>query len=217
MRLLSPPTLALALFLGAGPVVAQAQQTMTFEDPGSVTDYGYYIGTYGMTWQSAPGGPQMIDIWCLDFNHRVSLGQTYSAYFTPLSSGDMSLTRFGGAMKTQYAMAAWLTMQFSATPTVNWGGIQAAMWYVMDPTAAVGAQAAADAQSWITLAETGIQQPGFSLSQFTIISDVNSSTGSVQEFITRDVSVTPEPAMVVMLATGLLCLFVVYRRRRQVA
>jgi hypothetical protein len=177
--------------------------------------------------QFLSGGPTtaQIDVFCVDFFHRVGAGNEWDAWFSPLS-GDLSKTygmRFRGwdqsIAESRYRAAAWLATQFGspvggydATEKANWPDLQAAIWSLMGqdaggtsafPLALDGTQ-----QGWLNTALVAGNQASFvaQSSEWTVISDVNAtaSTGK-QEFITQH-SVVPEPENVILLVTGLLAI-----------
>jgi hypothetical protein len=153
---LSGVALMLALLVGtAVPVAAQAptsgqfkfisgspyspQPTITV--PGSGT---FYTSIYQGQFLSGAPTTGYVDIYCVDFFHEVHNGQTWDAWFTPLSSTDFSHT-YGVAVRgwdsdiahQRYNAAAWLATQFpisAATKATSWPMYQAAIWSLMGQT-----------------------------------------------------------------------------------
>lgn len=206
--------IASSLVFAAATVDAQAtiKFQSTLPNP-RVTAYGYYVGPFWGTVTSDPTRP-VIDLYCVDVLNQITWGQTFRAKYSNLASGNLSQTRHGNAKVDQYRQAAYLASQFNA-PGVNtnqWGGIQAAMWNLLNPgyphggrNANIGTTEAywlAQASSWYS---SGAAQT-FDFSKWTIVTDVNAagvrSGAGVQEFLTT--GVTPEPETWVLMGTGVI-------------
>lgn len=199
-------TAALAAVL-ATPVAAQQQQTFQFTSPGSVTGFGFYVGPYQGQILSMPGQPT-IDLYCVDFLHRISVGQVWEAYMSPLS-GDLSYTRGGNGAYGLYLKAAWLTQQYARVPTSEYKNIQAAIWNLFAPTA----PDPLNGNYWLNLANQ--HYSSLNPNYFYVVTAVNKNDpSSAQEFLTY---VTPEPETYALLAFGLMTLSFVYVRRRRQA
>jgi hypothetical protein len=197
---------ALAAF--AAPARAQNVQFETHAPNPAVTAYGYYVGPF--TGNLLGTTPKVIDLFCIDVMNEVHFGETWTATFSNLG-GDLSNTRHGNTALDTYKKAAWLTTQYALNPTSQWGGIQAAAWALFNPGVVNGGAAQ---NTWLAAANAQ-DLSDFDLSGFTIVTDVRSAglnVGGVQEFITT--SVTPEPASLVLVATGLLSIVGVTARRR---
>ena len=192
----------------AVPVSAQTQQTFRFTSAGNVTGFGYYVGPYQGQVLSMPGQPT-IDLYCVDFLHRISVGQEWTAWVSPLD-GNLSYTRGGTGAAGLYQRAAWLTQQYYQQPQSEWKHIQAAMWGLFTSTAPTST----GSSNWIGLANQNytVINPKY----VQVITATNkSASNSAQEFITYS---TPEPETYAMLGTGLLVLgFLFVRRRRHAA
>jgi hypothetical protein len=175
--------------------------------------------------QASNGFGPAVDILCVDFLHT-ALTTTYPAYFTNLAFDGLTKTR--STSRSDYQRAAWLSTQMETLPFTNAGKqerveIHAAIWQILSgkPTYAKanvtgGSYTGSDTRiaSWVTLANANYSR--VNLSQFTVVTaacvDSRSHAGSGftvadncgQEFLVRDTTVTPEPATMLMLATGLI-------------
>jgi hypothetical protein len=209
--------LAASLVLAAGAAEAQPRNgTLQFQPTRpspAVTAYGYYVGPFWGTVTSDPTRPK-IDLYCVDVLNSISWGHNWSANFTNLGSGDLSLTRHGNAKLAQYQQAAYLASLFntSGVTTTQWGGIQTAMWNLLNPGNPNGGTSTTNNTQeayWLAQASTWYATGGannFDFSKWTIVTDVN-ATGVVsgrgtQEFLTT--GITPEPETWVLMGTGVL-------------
>jgi hypothetical protein len=164
-----------------------------------------------------------VDIYCIDFKHTAQ--SSYQAYFTQLGGGNASLTKTRSNNENLYLKAAWLIQKMDATPITNKdqrADIHAAIWYLMsgDPVAVqhqVGTSlvyTSTGLNSWITQANTNWNDGSVTANQWSVVTDKcvttagNNGAGHsavdtcAQEFLTRNV--TPEPATLILLGTGLL-------------
>jgi hypothetical protein len=208
--------LAGAMLLAASTVSAQTQVKMT--GAGNTVKFGVYVGPYMGQLGSAPGAAT-VDLYCVDFLNHSHVGQVWTAHQTNLGFGapDLSHTRYGGVTDalTRYREAAWLTTQFASTPATQWGDIHATIWHLMSP----GAPNYTPSSTWLAAAQnfylTNTNDRFWD--KFQILSDVNMSprglngirSGGVQEFIV----VTPEPATILLLGTGLAGILLVGYKR----
>lgn len=222
--------LALALSLGvAAP--ASAATPFKFLNGGTVTAFGYYVGKYNG--QQGSPTPTNVILNCVDFFHHVTNGQTWMANLTSLGAGATvgpNVTRVNNL--NAYRAAAWLTTQYTGKTNAQIGDIQASIWQLLDPNGATNPNPPSPStNAWKTAANnyvasdsTGATAGGFG--NFWIVSDVNSfvngrdNANSVQEFIIYDDTfsenvVTPEPASMMLMATGLAGVAAFRIRRRK--
>ena len=209
--------LGIALF--AAPARADdpgANQTRTvkFTDPGHVTAFGYYVGTYRGVLVSEPGTPTL-DLYCVDFLHHVSVGQQWTANFSNLA-GDLTDTRYGNVMRSRYEMAAWLTTQYPGQSSVTTGNIQGTVWNLFSNTGL----SLSDGGFWLAEAQDHYLTDGLDYSKFNVVTDVNKrDPRSAQEFLTTTTvtpppTVTPEPATLILLGSGMLGVMLVGWKRQ---
>ncbi len=174
-----------------------------------------------------------VDIFCVDFTHEANTG-SYNAWFTKLND---PLTHTRSSVMKDYLKAAWLVQKMDATPVSNQSqraDLHAAIWYMMSGEPAgvyhSGSYTSAGFMSWIAMATQDYNDGSVNASQWTVVTDQCVSTighngagfGSSaadncsQEFLTRNV--TPEPATLILLGTGLAAtLMLTGVLRRQIA
>lgn len=229
MRLLRSALLTLAFAAVASPALAQ-QETLKFTNSGSVTWNGVYVGPYQAQVTSAPGQPT-IDIFCVDYAHEVSNGQTWNATFSNVM-GDLSDTRLGAVLpeaqaRAMYQQAAWLTNLYQYADGQQTKVIQTAIWQIMTPSFAGSVTASIGGFSFTTenlvdIAQTNYDKTlswgGHTLdvdySRYAVVTDVNFKAGGTQEFLTT-FTPTPEPSTWLLMATGLASVGLFARRRKQ--
>lgn len=161
-----------------------------------------YLHSSGVVQSGQFVGPATIEIndvefeaVCYDFFRHVSVGQTWEATITPVSSLMIGDGLFGDPFK--YKQVARLADEFNNQSQVVWGKIQFAIWNIMSP----GAPDVAGQNGWMTSSSNAVTNnvPPFDYSNWYIVEDVQ---GRVQSFIIYDKTVTdtPEPST---LLTGL--------------
>ena len=180
----------------------------------AVTAYGYYVGPFTGTVLSDPTRASL-NLFCVDVLNHINFGQVWTGVFTRLSSNDFSATRHGIAKVTQYQKAAYLASMYRApgTRTTQWGGIQTAIWNLLNPGLPNGGTNPAVNSSeayWLNQADSWYNNGGarsFDFSRWSIVTDSRAagrvSGVGAQEFITDTVA-TPEPETWILFGTGAL-------------
>jgi PEP-CTERM motif/Thioester domain len=236
MRKLIALSAAVALY--ALPTAATAQLTVTGNV--SATPVIASVGTTAIaaTFNGAPGstmvgpfqmtfggifGSAIHDIVCVDLNNTFYNGQSYSANLTLLSSTDGALTTrtrqgmyYGNDFTSHYVYLkmAWLAEHLYTQPNAEWSGIQGAIWHISTGWNPFGGDTNPNVQHWLDLVYAA-DLSTVNQNSWAVVTDVNvtGAEGGVQEFLVRT-NVVPEPSTYLMLATGLLGVALIARRRR---
>lgn len=208
------------------------QQSFTFQTYGSgglpANQYHGSFGSGGNIGLTGESAGSMFQVWCVDPLQYVYSGQTYTnAWITPLNTAALNFGHTldevaqgpwyapsslhpgvtGAAAETEYQKAAYLGLQMD----LNTGGFgadayQEAIWTVMGYTGYGDGG----------VSQTIINNMGANWNSI-VLADWGVITGGpdVQEFIYYHASVTPEPATMSLLATGLIGMAGASLRRRK--
>ena len=160
---------------------------------------------------------------CVDFFHHVYAGEAWDANLTSLANGIGIGSATRSSNITLYKEAAYLTNQYSAAG-VNSNdvrNIQITIWDLFNNTNLGFYTGGTHSGSyWLNLAQQNYGS--LNLNGWYVVTDVNkNASGSVQEFLMYNPNVvttsTPEPATIVLMATGFVGIAGVARRRKKTA
>jgi hypothetical protein len=174
--------------------------------------YGVQVGPY-LAQFTTPLSPQF-SIYCVDYTHFAKDGWVN---VTGLGSGnDLGNTRLGlSALEdntgdyVRYRQAAYLATLFDtgSQPTSEWGKIHAAIWSLTS-----GVTPGGNTGDYLTA--TWAAPTTFTTDGWYVLTPTNpGSSTSGQEFLMRTRVSVPEPAGLLLIATGLLMLGMVSRKR----
>lgn len=147
---------------------------------------------------------------CNDYYHDGTPGDKWLANLTNLGTGDLSNVRFAASGLIAYEEAGWILLQTRVTAPDQWPDMNFAVWHIFNPTVPIDTLA----QSWINLAEHEAQKRfenvDLDLVMIATPVDKNAPPTGDQEFM---YIITPEPASLVLLASGAMGMAGVLRRK----
>jgi hypothetical protein len=199
--------------VGVGPGIAGGPNS-----GGGAYVYPYYF--------SIDGAAATVPLICDDYIHDVSIGESWQATVTPLTSYAGALTPLAstGLTKQQaYEETAFLFSNLSGTPTQSDAvALNFAIWGLFSNAALTSSTyGSSGAAGWKTQADAAIspESPTFlaSLSNYVVYTPISGTQprdyGLPQEYIGFAPSSVPEPASLVMLGTGMMGLAGFVKRR----
>ncbi len=252
--------------LAAAPLTAQTQDDFKFLGlhAGAPNIDGAYIGPYLGSFDGTPGPTSNgvfanpFDVWCVDYAHHITFGDTYDVWITPMDGSDYSHTRLGSAFAPEYRWTAYFAglMDWDQVGHTADGArdakLQDLMWVLMGSTTPTLQSSGQSRSQFLTgfagttLGTTlglntlaGIHTDWYDYtpsgtyavySDWSIITcdpghNANGAPNAVnscpyQEFIYMDGSgtpsdITPEPATMTLLATGLIGMAAARKKRRR--
>lgn len=190
--------------------------TLRLVSVGPANDGHYYVYPYTV---SIDGSSTLTMLMCDDFSDEVKVGQTWVANVSTINDLDGFLTPYpapGGTAAQQdvakllaYKKAAWLFGQLGSVPSQNTAiGINYAVWGLFSGAAfnSTYNNPLYNAAGWRSLADATVPSlPDSYFDDFRIYTPVNAApgaSGTPQEFVGE--VLVPEPATLVLLASGLL-------------
>ena len=139
-----------------------------------------------------------VDIFCVDLYNNIGIGDQYAANFTNLSGPGVGVATRARTL-TQYLEAAYLAQKIELGANKNL--YTGAIWNIMSGSP-VTYSVAGDIQ--LVVADAVANYGSVNANQWVVVTDVNAAGNNnrgKQEFITH---VTPEPATLLLLGTGLM-------------
>ena len=193
--------------------IPDAQEYLNFMSGSGVNGgYGVQVGPY-LAQFTTPLSPAF-SIYCVDYTHYAKDGWVNVSSLA--SSATLGNTRLGlnGAESLtgdylRYRQAAYLATLFDTggQPTSEWGKIHAAIWTLTSGVTPGGNTGAYLTSAWAAPST-------FSTAGWYVLTPTNPSySSSGQEFLMRTRVSVPEPAGILLMATGLLMLAMVSRKR----
>ncbi len=233
-RMTSAIATATVLMVAPSLTAAQTTHYYDFQGGSGVSFNGVQVGTY----KGALDGGATINTWCTDFYNYAGDAWVYK---TNLETDPLSKTRWGGLTNqpSRYKMAGYLTSLFQAGNHGDWGYIHYAIWQLinsnplaLNPKAGLTAAQQSQIDGYKAMALSNFGK--YSYQNMSVLTDQRVTTSSgcpniqgrrscgIQEQLIGNITlipptvVTPEPATIGRLATGLVSLSLAgFRRRRK--
>jgi hypothetical protein len=220
--------LGLALVLASGGAALASTVEVTLTGAGGVVsnDHSVYVGPYQLSLQvigpDGLGPPIPINAPCDDYSDEIWVGESWQASEIPLA--DYGSALFGGQTDAQqkYWAAAYLTFLFNSPGGYSENDISFAIWGLFDPAAlsssddgGVAGNLASNALNLASIQNDNLNDfPGWEI--LTPLDGTQTQGGQPQEFIIPggNPSLTPEPATLALLGSGLLAVGLAWRRKR---
>lgn len=214
----------LLLLLGALGTLEAASVSIEIASPGNIyasqefaTDRGFYVGPYTLV----VNGETTLGL-CVDFYHQSGVGQSWSAFQTPVTSGVLNNTyvyqenagnpNVNAVALQTYEEEIYLYRQIvGALLPADRIAIQEAAWSITDSSFDISNNR--EAQVWAAAAKDAANYLRVDLTGLVIYSDVRGINGGEQEFIADPINPVPEPPALGIFAS-LLGLAFIKRRRR---
>lgn len=213
LALFSVASVAKANTVGMQFIGASGNTILNISDPTAGYTYANALIDPYTAYINGSSTPTLI--WCVDPDHSVSPGQTWTANVSYLG-GNLSNTYQGSGGATVYGAMAWLITQMqAATTSTQRQELQAAIWEIAEgaPGPTTGFSVNFVSSTFINAVATDITNAENNIltSGFEILTDTQ---GQTQEFMIIN---TPEPSTLLLLGAGLFAFAMLYRSKRAYA
>jgi len=220
MKLTLRATALIVLLLAAAAIASANGVSLTLNNGGNDIMGGVYVGPYNFTTSNG----QSLQLVCDDFYNDVSIGESWTASTSTVSSLSGVMFAPGNPQyKTQYQEVAWLVEQMSANKgnAATVGYIQWAIWAIFDP--AIVKKGWVDPYGSIASDMSGITwwydqalacgtgKNNCTYPNYTIYTPPLTGPGQPQEYFS--IVATPEPSSLALLVVGMLALMLLMIRR----